>query len=107
MRAVVSRPSVLVCDHGDAIRRLATSSPGTNLSFSPDVSSVLNISDKAVASHSSSLRPDTLWKPRTAIDFLTRTAVGMSIGALEAVFERYRNPRQPRPASITTTKAAT
>ena len=51
MRAVVSGPSVLVCGHGDEIRRLATSSPGTNLSLSPDANSVLNISDNAVASH--------------------------------------------------------
>src|SRR5579863_7376514 len=106
MRVVVSRPSVLVCDHGDAMRRLATSSPGTNLSFSPDVSSVLNISDKAVPSHSSLSRPDTLWKPRTATDFLTSTAVGTSPGVFDGAFERYRNTRHPRPASRRTTKAA-
>jgi hypothetical protein len=105
MRAVVWRPSVLDCDQGAEMRRLATSSPGTSLSFSPVVSSVLSISYNAVASQSSSVRPDALWNPRTATDLRTGIAVAVA-GAFETRFDRYRKPYHPMPASRTTPSIA-
>ena len=46
-------------------------STDTKRSLSPPPSSVLNISDSAVASHVSSALPERLWNPRTAMDLRT------------------------------------
>src|SRR5579863_6744416 len=99
MRAVVSRPSVLVRGHGDERRRLATSSPGTTLNLSPVASSVLNISANAVASHSSSVRPDRLWNPRTATDLRTGSGCAVLERIAATGLARWRNEYQPRPTS--------
>src|SRR5579863_258601 len=106
MRAVVSGASVLVCDQGDAIRRLATSSPGTSLSLSPEVSSVLNISERAVASQSSWVRPEVLWKPSTATDLRTGMTAEVAEGDFPAGCERFRNAYHPTKESSTSTPTA-